>query len=86
MFVHRIGGIESSSVALSYMFYTLGLHPGILSRIRDEVDPLMSGADRRHIPPYSILENLPYLNGFIFECERTRKWSDDGTGDTYILK
>ncbi|KAG8978017.1 hypothetical protein FRB90_008594, partial [Tulasnella sp. 427] len=70
---HTIAGVDTSSTALSYMLYTLGNRPDILSKLREEIDPLMpedGHGGKRTVPDFQVLNRLPYLTGFVKESLR----------------
>ncbi|KAG9046348.1 hypothetical protein FS837_004572, partial [Tulasnella sp. UAMH 9824] len=70
---HTIAGVDTSSTTLSYMMYTLACRPDILSKLREEIDPLMpedGQGGKRTVPDFQVLNRLPYLTGFVKESLR----------------
>lgn len=63
-----IAGVDTTDTTLSFLCYTLATRPDILAKLREEIDPLMYGEEgKRHIPDYSVLSQLPYLNAVYYE-------------------
>ncbi|KAG8958033.1 hypothetical protein FRC03_009533 [Tulasnella sp. 419] len=70
---HTIAGVDTSSNVMSYALYLFGNRPDIVTKLRAELDPIMSKDEdgiRRHLPDISVLNKLPYLNAFVKELLR----------------
>ncbi|KAI1137896.1 cytochrome P450 [Hypoxylon sp. FL0543] len=59
------GGTETLSWTLSVLTYFLLTQPRILSKLNDELR--MAVSDPQNLPPFSVLEKLPYLGAVIQE-------------------
>ncbi|KAI9513228.1 cytochrome P450 [Russula earlei] len=62
---HIIGGCDTTSTTLSYLFWELSRRPDIATKLRVELDTAMP--DCQTLPEISILQDLPYLSAFIKE-------------------
>lgn len=61
-----IPGYETAAVALSWLFYTLALHPEVATKVQHELDEALQGK----VPSFSDLEHLEYTNQVIKESLR----------------
>lgn len=50
---------------MSYTLYELALHPVIVEKLRNELEAVWP--DNQYLPPYSTLQNLPFLSAVIQE-------------------
>ncbi|KAI0068521.1 cytochrome P450 [Artomyces pyxidatus] len=62
---HLIAGSDTTSTTLSYLCWELTRRPDIVKHLQNEIDAAMP--DSRSIPDISVLQKLPYLNGFVKE-------------------
>ncbi|KAI0774723.1 cytochrome P450 [Trametes elegans] len=62
---HLVAGCDTSSNTLSYLFWELTRRKDIMRNLQAELDEYMS--DRKTIPDFATLCELPYLNAFVKE-------------------
>ncbi len=70
--ITRIAGADTTSTTLAYLFWELSRRSDIAKKLQAELEDAMP--DSRHLPDISVIQELPYLNAFIKEGEK----SNDG--------
>ncbi|KAF9430617.1 hypothetical protein BGZ94_005622 [Podila epigama] len=71
VFTAIFAGHETTSAALSWVFFQLATHPNVQTKLREETRQLYNDVDGN--PTYDELNSLPYLNAVIRES--LRLWS-----------
>ncbi|TFY81144.1 hypothetical protein EWM64_g2866 [Hericium alpestre] len=64
-----LAGIDMTAMTLAYLFWELSRRDDIMTQLRAELDAAMpvSNGSGRAFPDIAVLNELPYLNGFIKE-------------------
>ncbi|XP_041453330.1 cytochrome P450 2J6-like [Lytechinus variegatus] len=62
-----LGGFETSTTSISWMIFTLAVHPGIQERVRQEIVDVV-GSDKS--PRFSDRHSMPFTEATLAECMR----------------